>query len=94
MAIIEYLDETRKSKNLLPKDPCTSPRHIATCFTELLNLSTDSRALVRGFADIIASDIQPLQKVRAVDMQKGDKEAWGRYWIEKGFRGMTKSGIM
>ena len=47
------------------------------------------RAVSRAQALIVASDIQPVGNLRVLNKIaedfKGDKAAWSKYWIEKGF---------
>ncbi|KAF0699410.1 Aste57867_10018 [Aphanomyces stellatus] len=74
-AIIEYLDETHPSPALLPKDAF-------------------ARAQVRNLCGIIGCDIQPVQNLAVLKRaalklpeseHAGEKAAWGREWIERGF---------
>lgn len=43
------------------------------------------RAKVRGIAESIVSAIQPLQNLGTLLRVEGDKNEWGKYWIERGF---------
>jgi maleylpyruvate isomerase len=58
----------------------------------LLPADAEGRAIVRGMAGLIASDVQPLQNVRVLKALKrrfgADQEAtddWARHWIAEGF---------
>eukprot|EP00644_Phytophthora_capsici_P004425 jgi/Phyca11/545413/estExt2_Genewise1Plus.C_PHYCAscaffold_170599 len=79
-AILEFLEETHPEKPLLPSDPF-------------------SRAQVRNLCAIIGCDIQPIQnltvQVKATedipeDQRPVKKQAWGRFWIERGFEALEK----
>ncbi|MGQ8367415.1 maleylacetoacetate isomerase [Glaciecola sp. 1036] len=79
LAIIEYLDE---------KYPTTEP---------LLPQYPQDRARVRMLSQDLACDIQPLANLRVLNKLKQDFNAdndqvqsWGKYWIEKGFTGLSK----
>lgn len=76
VAILEYLDEVfNTGVSLLPKD-------------SLL------KAKVREIVNIVACDIHPVQNLRVVERVdkelKGDRVAWGKYWVEHGFEGLEK----
>lgn len=47
------------------------------------------KAIARAQALVVASDIQPVGNLRVLNKIaedfKGDKAAWSKYWIEKGF---------
>lgn len=69
VAILEYLDEAWPEPPLLPQDPL-------------------ARARVREAVEIVNSGIQPAQNfaiLQAVDALGGDRMAWGRDAIAKGF---------
>lgn len=38
----------------------------------------------------IAADTQPIQNLRVLLYQKGDKGEWGRYWISNGLEAVEK----
>lgn len=76
LAIIEYLDETRREPPLLPGTPA-------------------ERARVRTLAEIVASDIHPINNLRVLRYlarNYGRDEAaigdWYNYWIDTGFQAL------
>ena len=73
IAIIQYLEETYPDlPKLLPTEPV-------------------ARAKIRAIADVIASGIQPLQNLGPLEKVKElgfDSIEWGRYFIERGFKGL------
>ncbi|ETK89775.1 maleylacetoacetate isomerase [Phytophthora nicotianae CJ01A1] len=80
VAILEFLEETHPEKPLLPSDPF-------------------ARAQVRNLCAIIGCDIQPIQnltvQVKATeevpeDQRVAKKQAWGRFWIERGFEALER----
>ncbi len=84
VAIIEYLEETRRGPEytpLLPADPY-------------------QRALVREVCQIIADDIQPVGNLRVLnhvaslfpEKAAGDaaKAAWGKHWLTTTFAGLER----
>jgi len=76
LAIIEYLEETRPEKPLLPRD-------------------ASERARVRALTQIVASDTQPIQNLSVLmhvnNEYNGDRAAWARHFLERGFRMVEKS---
>jgi maleylacetoacetate isomerase len=73
LPIIEYLEETRKDRPLLPGTPA-------------------GRAQVRRVAELIASDIQPLQNLRVGRRLEAQfqasldaRKAWSAHFIAEGF---------
>lgn len=76
VAILEYIEEIYNSGiALLPKDALL-------------------KAKVREIVNIVACDIHPVQNLRVVEKidkdLKGDRVAWGKYWVEQGFQGLEK----
>ncbi len=76
LPICELLEELWPEPALLPGEP------------------TD-RARIRSFAASIACDIHPLNNLRVLNylsdvlqVEKGQKLAWYRHWIEEGLRGL------
>jgi len=72
VAILEYLEETHPEPAMLPADPI-------------------ARARVRQAVEIINSGIQPLQNLAvliAIDGLGGDRVAWSRDAIARGFVGL------
>ncbi|HEY5972175.1 MAG TPA: maleylacetoacetate isomerase [Pseudoxanthomonas sp.] len=73
LAILEYLDETWPSPQLLP-------------------MAARDRARVRGMAQLIASDIHPLNNLRVLRyfedawrISQSRRDQWVRHWINEGF---------
>jgi maleylacetoacetate isomerase len=78
IGILEYLEETRTTKNtpeLLPKDH-------------------KKRAKVRTIVQIIASDTHPLQNLSVLNKvekeMNGNRIEWGKYWIDSSFESLEK----
>lgn len=77
-AILEFLEDAHPENSLLPSDPF-------------------ARAQVRNLCAIIGCDIQPIQNLAVQNKLTEDvpeeqraakKEAWGRFWIERGFEAL------
>lgn len=47
-----------------------------------------ARAQVRALVNIIVLGIQPLQNDKVLKRVNDDSDAWGKYWIEKGFESL------
>jgi len=76
LAIIEYLEETRPARPLLPAEPA-------------------ARARVRSLAQLVASEIHPLNNLRVLQflrdrlgVDEAQRDAWYRHWISEGLRAL------
>ncbi|XP_055937497.1 maleylacetoacetate isomerase-like [Argiope bruennichi] len=49
-----------------------------------------SRAHVRAIEDSIVASIQPLQNVKVLKHVGAESQAWGKHWIESGFKALEK----
>ncbi|GLD93012.1 hypothetical protein PINS_up019335 [Pythium insidiosum] len=79
-AILEYLEETRPEKPLLPKDPATRAKIRNVCqiigadIQPIQNLAVMNKAV-----EALPESEQGAKKIE-----------WGRYWVERGFIALEK----